>query len=513
MFDFYIRATIKNLITKLMIKKLSIALSFLAMFTLVFLSSCKKDESSEDKNGNNNTSGEFVLLIETGAQSLNLGATLNYSAVLVKSNGEVTPATGVTWATSDQKIAIISAGGAISTKGAGAITVTASVTVNGKTYSAAVPLAIAPPSVFGVAPSAIIWGVNDGPMQLEPIYFGTGSPTYAYASSNNNIASVSNTGLVTFNAVGTCEITVTANGLNGNPEVVVPVMVVGAPAIPLPVTKVVVTPNAHDMFRGETMQFTAKAYNANNAEVLTTIQWKVLDPEVGSISSTGLFTANQIGKTTIQAVAQGMVGQAEVIVNPDTLIIVDPLYVSVPAGGTQQFTAKTYKINRSNRSVSEIPNPAGLKWEMPTYGISIFDIGTVDNTGKVTLKTGAMPGMQSFVIAYVDGSETIDAGVGTIMVGIADPCNCGPNNPNVASIGVNQTVVNLSFGGQHQIVATPRDASQNPVSGAAVVYCSDNEAVATVDSNGEVNATGLGSAKITVCVGNIKTSVNVTVSF
>lgn len=497
-----------------MIKKLNNTLSFLTIFTLLVVSSCKKDDTSDNNGGgNNNSSGDYVLLIETGAQSLTLGSTLNYSAVLVKSTGEVTPATGVTWSTSNQSIATINAAGAITTTGAGAITVTASVSVNGKTYSATVPLAVAPPSVFAVAPSAIIWGVNDGQLQLEPVYFGTDNPSYTYSSSNNSIASVSTSGLVTFSSTGTCEITVTANGLTGNPEVIVPVMVVGAPAIPLPVTKVIVTPNAHDMFRGETMQFSAKAYNANNVEVATPILWKVLDTEVGNISTSGVFTASTIGKTTIQAVAQGMVGQAEVIVNPDTFIMVNPMYVSVPAGATQQFTAKTYKINRSNRSVSEIPNPAGLKWEMPSFGISMFDIGTVDNTGKVTIKSTASPGLQSFVLAYVDGVETIDAGVGTIGVGIADPCNCGPNNPNVASISVAQTNLNLSFGDQVQINAQALNASNQPVTGAAIVYCSDNDAVAVVDENGEVSATGLGSAKITVCVGDKKATVNVTVSF
>lgn len=497
-----------------MIKQLNLSCSFLAIFTLLFVSACKKEDTTDKSGGGNNNGGaDYVLLIETGAQALTVGSNLNYSAVLVKSNGDVTPATGVNWSTSNQSVATISAAGAITTTGAGAITVNASVSVNGRTYSAAVPLAVAPPSVFAVAPSAIIWGVNDGTLQLEPIYFGTETPSYSYASSNNSIASVSSSGVVTFSAVGNCEITVTANGLTGSPEVVVPVMVVGAPSVPLPVTKVIVTPNAHDMFRGETMQFTAKAFNSSNVEVSAAIQWKVLDSEIGSISTSGLFTANSIGKTTIQAVAQGMVGQAEVVVNPDTIIIVNPMYVSVSIGATQQFTAKTYKINRSNRNLAEISNPVGLKWEMPSYGISMFDIGTVDNTGKVTIKQSATPGMQSFVLAYVDGAETIDAGVGLISVGISDPCNCGPNNPSVSSISVGQTNLNLSFGQQVQINARALNSSNQPVSGAAIVYCSDNEAVATVDENGEVSSTGLGTAKITVCVGDKKATVNVTVSF
>ncbi len=487
---------------------------FLISACLLSFFSCKKDDTSSSNNsGNTTNSGAYVLLIENGAQSLSIGSNLNYSAVLIKSNGEVMPATGVTWTTSDQKIASISANGAINTSATGAITVNASVTVGGKTYTASVPLVISTPSVFAVAPSAIIWGLNDGPLQLEPIYFGMGSPNFSYASDKTNIASVSSSGLVSFNAIGNCEITVTASGLNGSPEIIVPVMVVGAPAVPLPVTKVVITPSTKDVFRGETIQFTAKAYNSNNVEVSTPIQWKVLEAELASINDNGLFTANQIGSVSVQAIAQGMIGQAEVVINPDTIVSVEPIYVSIAAGESQQFSAKVYKINRANKNLVEITPTPAITWEIPSFGVSIFDIGTVDNSGKVTLKQSAMPGMQTFVVAHVGNSETIEPGVGTIMVGISEPCNCGANNPTVKSISVPQSNIGLSFGSQQQIEATALDANQSPVADANIVFCSDNEAVVAVDNTGMLSATGMGSAKITICVGNIKTTVNVTVSF
>lgn len=499
-----------------MIQKLKSYLPIVAMMAVLFTSACKKDDDNSNNGGgggNGSGNAEYVLLIENGAQSINLGSSATYSAVLVNSQGQVTPATGVTWTTSDQEVATINATGAITTKGTGAITVTASVTVGGVNYSTTVPLGIAPPSVFAVAPSAIIWGVNDGPLQLETIYFGTSTTKYSFASSNSNIASVSSTGLVTFNAVGSCQITVTAVDLTGSPEIIVPVMVVGAPAIPLPIVKIKVTPAGHDMFRGETKQFAAKAYNANNEEVSTTFTWEVSDNTIGTISNTGLFTANKIGKTTIQVTAQGISGQAEVVVNPDTLIIVEPMYVSVPAGGNQQFTAKTYKVNRTTGDLSQISNPAGLKWEMPSYGISIFDVGTVDNTGKVTIKTDAIQGLQAFVIAYVEGVETIEPGVGIVSVGVAEACNCGADNPNVASISVNTTNIELGFGEQAQIGGQALNSANQPVANAAIVYCSDNDMVAAVDSEGNVSAMGAGTAKITVCVGSKKATVNVKVTF
>jgi N-acetylneuraminic acid mutarotase len=56
------------------------------------------------------------------------------------------------------------------------------------------------------------------------------------------------------------------------------------------------------------------------------------------------------------------------------------------------------------------------------------------------------------------------------------------------------------------------DANGDPVSGVTLNYCSDSQAVATV-ADGQVQATGsAGTANITICVGSVSTTVEVTVS-
>jgi uncharacterized protein YjdB len=443
---------------------------------------------------------------------------VQYAAVLVDHNGNTQPATGVTWSTSDQEIATISAAGVITAGGPGSVGITASVNINGATYTASVPLGIRTPSVFTVAPSAIIWNTEAGPIELHPVYFGTQSPTFSYESSNSSIASVSSAGIVTFTGNGTCEITVTANGITGDPSIRVPVMVVGKPPVVLPVMRVSVSPVSTDMFRGETQTLVAKAFNKNNDEVNTTFSWKVGDNSVGTITADGVFTARGIGQTTIQATAQGIIGQAEVIVNPDTIIIIDPMYVTVNSGSSSNMTAKTYKINRTNDDLTLVTTPASLRWEIPSMGLPMFDVATVDQSGKVTVKAGAMTGMMAFVTASVPGSESIEPGLSTVIVGgggTGNDCDCGSENAAVQSVTTGQNTYSLSIMGTQRasLNAKALDSDNKEVAGAAIVYCSDSETVAMVDDEGEITATGPGEARITVCVGSKKKTVTVTVTF
>lgn len=491
-------------------------LHMIVLLVFTGFTACKKDDDKkEGGTGGGNSNAQYVLVIENGAQTIESGKSIQYSAMLVDVNGDVKTANGVSWSTSNQDVATISSAGAITTVGPGSVVITASVTLNGVNYTTSVPLGISLPSVFAVAPSAIIWSTDAGTIDLHPIYFGTGNPTYTFASSDENIAKVSSSGVVSFMNTGSCEITVTANGLEGNPSVKVPVMVVGEPSLPLPIVRIAVTPETRDMFRNENQAFSAKAYNDDKAEVATTFTWKVTDEAIGTISNSGVFTAKSIGKTTIQATAEGIIGQAEVIVNPDTIIIIEPFMVTVAKGASHNLVAKTYKINRSTREVNLISNPAGITWEVASMGLPMFDVASVDASGKVTVKQDAMEGVMAFVMASLPNT-TVDPGVCTVMVGEeASSCNCGPDDSRVSSITTSQHSFDLNITGtsEAQIGAKALDADETEIGDAAIVYCSQLEAVATVDSDGTIHAMSPGNTAITVCVGAVKTTVNVSVSF
>ncbi|MDD3686801.1 MAG: Ig-like domain-containing protein [Bacteroidales bacterium] len=490
----------KNLFKNFM--AVAVILSFAASM-LVGTSSCKKEEEA-DKN--------YVLIIENGAQKINPDQSVTYTAKLVDKDGNSTEATGVTWTTSDAGIASISSGGIITASGEGMVTVTASVTIDGVTLTAKAPLGVYLPSLFTVAPCAILYEVG-GEIQLEAIHLtttGVTEPTCTYTSSDATVASVTSSGLVTFKKAGSCYITVTATSINGSPTNIVPVTVIAPYTVPLPVVRVDVNPPAKDLFQNETVTLTAKAYDFDGNQVSgKTPIWSSGNTDIVTVNSSGLVTPVNPGETFVYAMIDGVIGQANLIVNPDTLVVVEPFYVNIPAGGTRQFTAKAYHLTRT--SATELTG-VNFGWMIPTYGFDMFDIATVNSSGLVTMKSDAMPGMMTMVVAYDLTNEYV-GGASAIIAAVADDCDCGAGNPQVHHITVNQTTVNLSMMSMQnfQIQATAYDVNNNPVA-VDLVYCSNNIMAASVDSEGLIIPAGIGEAIIKVCAGGVYKEITVNVS-
>lgn len=397
-------------------KKLKLISKLFAIITLLAftITSCDKKTVNPDENPDNNENEEkteYVLQIENGAQTIEPNQTITYSAVMVSNKGNVTTPSNISWSVSETSIATISSSGVIATVGTGNTKVTASVTLDGKTYTASVPIGIYAPLLFTVAPSAIIYE-KGGEIQLETVYFTTGAtPSYTYNSTNPAIATVSSTGLISFVGIGECVINVTANTLPNQPFQI-PVLVIGVPEVVLPITRIELNKASKDLFKNETYTFTATAYNPDGIVNNATFNWACLDNNIATIDANGKVTPKQTGKTYIQASSQGIIAQAEIIVNPDTIIIVSPFYKDLSPGDEFQFTATAYKNERNVTLNTAQQYDVNFVWSMLDYGagFEMFNIGTVDNTGTVTIKNDAMIGMNSFVIAQVQDNQYIIGG-------------------------------------------------------------------------------------------------------
>jgi len=99
--------------------------------------------------------------------------------------------------------------------------------------------------------------------------------------------------------------------------------------------------------------------------------------------------------------------------------------------------------------------------------------------------------------------------------GIGGGSDCGPGNPDVASISVASTNVSLSFFGQStfELNAEGLDANGNAVAAPELRYNSSDELVASVSSDGTISAVAPGTATIEVCSGtfaslNVQVTVN-----
>lgn len=392
----------------------TLILSFVGM---TVMSGCKKKDDDDDID----TSKKYALVIDNGAQSISPDESVTYSAKLVDVNGNITTPSGVTWTTSNSEVCTISVGGGVAVVTTGDVTITASVTIDGKTYTASVPLGIYAPALFTVVPSAIIYEAGYS-LQLEVIYFTTETGiTYTYTSSNTAVATVNSSGLVTFVAPGSCTITVKASNIQDNPFFV-PVLVIGEPDIALPVTRVEVNPPSADLFKNETLQLTAKAYNPDGLVSGSTFTWVSSDPSVATVDASGNITPIKTGETYIKATCQGVFAQAEILVNPDTVVLVTPFFKDMQQGSTFQFTATAYKNERDVTLATATTYPVTFQWMMLDYGpgFEMFSIGTVDSNGNVTLKSDAMIGMASFVMAY-DTNNIYIGGAAMIMVEFGIP--------------------------------------------------------------------------------------------
>ncbi|PLX08161.1 MAG: hypothetical protein C0596_07630 [Marinilabiliales bacterium] len=104
------------------------------------------------------------------------------------------------------------------------------------------------------------------------------------------------------------------------------------------------------------------------------------------------------------------------MVNPDTVVLVTPFYRDMEQGETYQFTATAYKNQRSGLGETY---PIDFEWLIPDYGpgFEMFNIGTVDSDGNVTISNSAMMGMMSFVMAYDPNNEYV-CGAAMIMIDI-----------------------------------------------------------------------------------------------
>lgn len=476
---------------------------FLALFLFATLgfTACEKDSPNA---GNNK-----VLVIENGAVNAAPDASITYKAAIIDVDGNRTAATNVQWSSSDDAIVTVAGSGIVSINATGNAIITARVEVDGVTLTTTAPLQIQAPALFAVAPSAILVDEDFPDIQLNTVYLGTQSTTYTYSSTNTSVATVSSTGNVDFVGVGNCQIVVTASGLNST--YTVPVTVLGALQVQLPVVRVVVNPESADLLKNETATFTAKAYDAENKEVSGNIQWSVEDNTIATVDANGVVTAKTVGETTIRAMVNGVVGVADVAVYPDNIILVDPWYVAIPAGGTRTFTATKHTVVRVN---GELALGAGtpitnVNWSIPVYGLPIFDIATVDANGTVTMKSNAQAGLITNVFA-TDPNDSEITGAASISVAVGTPCNCGTQVAGAAAINLTSpSTVNLSFGQTAQIQATVVDAQGNAIPGAALAYCSDNAQVVNVDQLGQMVPSGFGvnTANVTVCHGNLSQTI------
>lgn len=215
----------------------------------------------------------------------------------------------------------------------------------------------------------------------------TTDKTVTWTSSDPSVASVSNSGVVTANKVGTATITATTNdGTNLSASCTVEVYWNA-------VTGISVTPATATILVGGTTTLTATVTpdNASNKSVT----WTSSNTAVAMVNANGVVTGVSVGNATITAttVEGGYSASATITVDPVrvTGVTLNQSTIRLRTSGTttQQLTATITPANATNKNVTWTSNNTG--------------IATVSDNGLVT---AVAPGTTTVTVTTEDGGYT-----------------------------------------------------------------------------------------------------------
>jgi uncharacterized protein YjdB len=285
--------------------------------------------------------------------SLTAGQKVNLSATLKDASGNTLTGRIVSWSSSDNSVATVASNGEVTGVGSGSATISAS--SEGQVGTATITVGAVPVATVNVAPSTAAVDIGST-VQLTATTLDASGNTLtgravSWSSSDNAIAVVSPSGVVTGVSAGVVTITGTSEGMFGTSTVTVNA---SAPPPPVPVASVTVAPNTVNLTVGGSQTVTATTRDASG-NVLTgrSVSWSSSNTNVATVTSSGVITATGAGSATITATSEGQSGTASVTVTappppppaPVATVTVTPNTVSLTVGGSQTVTATTRDAN------------------------------------------------------------------------------------------------------------------------------------------------------------------------
>ncbi|HLM18047.1 MAG TPA: Ig-like domain-containing protein [Acidimicrobiia bacterium] len=347
-------------------------------------------------------------------------------------------------------------------------------------------------SVF-VSPSSVSIAAGQTAQLTGTAYDVNGNPiegrNVSWSSSNANVASIDNNGLLTAVAVGEAEITANASGR----KTAVPVTVTARSSNPsgAAVASVTVSLNSPSLVAGQSTQANATLKDAGGA-VLTgrSIVWTSSDAHVANVNGSGLVTAVQAGTVTITATAEGKSGNAPLGVTAGS-------GTSAPVASVTLSVASSINVGQTAQASVTLKDASGnVLTGRPIYYVSSdAAIASVSSSGLVSALKGG-----SVTITASSEDKTANA----VVTSVAP-------KPAVKSITLMANASTLNVGELTQVTAIPKDVNGSPISGLTVTWSSSPSAVATVSSSGMAAARSAGTAQIYAQVDAVSSNIGITV--
>jgi alpha-tubulin suppressor-like RCC1 family protein len=232
-----------------------------------------------------------AVTISAPRSDIRVGQSIQLAATPVNASGAIVSGETVAWTTSDAAIAKVEPSGLLTGMGPGSVTITATTSEKSGTVSISVTLVPvskvdvtlpANPLPAGV-PATLSVVVKDSADRL------LSGRKFTYSSSNANVATVSETGVVTGKTPGGTVLSVTSEGIIGT---VIATVVLGPPAS--------LSINTGEVFPGLTRQLTATLRDpAGNVLPLTNAEWSSSDVSKVGVNQSGVISGISLGTATI----------------------------------------------------------------------------------------------------------------------------------------------------------------------------------------------------------------------
>ncbi|MDH3571514.1 MAG: Ig-like domain-containing protein [Gemmatimonadota bacterium] len=257
------------------------------------------------------TEGPVAAVVLTPAAAVvDVGRTAQLTATLKDAAGNELTDRTVTWSSTDEAVALVDGTGLVTGQGAGSATVTATCEGHSGSSTVSVTATQAPVASVEVAPASGSVSVGGSLQLTATLKDAAGNEltgrAVTWASSNDAVAKVSASGLVTAMAAGSATIIATSEGQSGTAAITV---------TQVPVASVEVMPSSLSLSVGQVGQLTATLKDAAGNELTgRAVSWTTSQAAVASVNSNGRVSGVAAGSSTITATSEGQRGTSAITV-------------------------------------------------------------------------------------------------------------------------------------------------------------------------------------------------------
>ena len=263
------------------------------------------------------------------ATLMSIGATVQLTTTVLDGNGQPVAGVEVTWESSDESVATVSADGLVTAVGNGVARITAT---SGSASSGIDVTVMQSAGSIVIAPlEATLMSIGETVQLTVAVLDGNGQPVAGavvrWESSDESVATVSADGLVTAVGNGVARITATSGSASSGIDVTVMQSAGSIVIAPLEATL---------MSIGTTVQLEATVLDDNGQVVAgAVVTWQSSDELVATVSAQGLVTAVTNGVTRVTATSGSATAGIDVTVMQSAgSIVIAPLEATLMSIGT-----------------------------------------------------------------------------------------------------------------------------------------------------------------------------------